>query len=74
MRSLIPLIIIGAFAAIVASLASALRHLARGDDSRRLVRALTWRIALSITLFILLMLAWYAGIIEPHGLDPGTPR
>ena len=70
MRSLIPLIIIGAFAAIVASLASALRHLARGDDSRRLVRALTWRIALSITLFILLMLAWYTGLIAPHGIDP----
>jgi hypothetical protein len=74
MQSLIPLIIIGAFAAIIASLASALRHLARGGDSRRLLRALTWRIGLSIALFVLLMLAWYAGIIEPHGLDPRAPR
>lgn len=63
------LFIIAVFAAIVASLASALRQLARGGDSRRLLRALTWRIGLSIALFVLLMLGWYLGFIEPHGLD-----
>jgi hypothetical protein len=67
------LFIIVVFAAILVSLASALRQLARGGDSRRLVRALTWRIGLSVALFALLMLAWYLGIIEPHGLDPGSP-
>jgi hypothetical protein len=67
------LFIILVFAAIVASLASALRQLARGGDSSRLVRALTWRIALSIALFVLLMLAWYLGIIEPHGLEGAAP-
>jgi Protein of unknown function (DUF2909) len=71
MESLIPVLIIGAFIAIVASLGSALRYLVRGaGDSRRLVRALTWRIGLSIALFALLMLAWYTGLIEPHGIDP----
>ena len=68
------LFIIAVFAAIVASLASALRQLARGGDSQRLVRALTWRIGLSIALFVLLMLAWYAGLIEPHGLEGGSLR
>jgi hypothetical protein len=71
MESLIPALVIGAFIAIVASLLSALRHLTRGaGDSRRMVRALTWRIGLSVALFVLLMLAWYTGLIAPHGIDP----
>jgi len=71
MESLIPALIIGVFIAIVASLISALRHLTRGaGDSRRMVRALTWRIGLSVVLFVLLMLAWYTGLIAPHGIDP----
>ena len=71
MESLIPAPIIGVFIAIVVSLGSALRHLTRGaGDSRRMVRALTWRIGLSVALFILLMLAWYTGLIAPHGIDP----
>ena len=30
--------------------------------------ALTIRIGLSVALFLLLMIAWYAGLISPHGL------
>jgi len=75
MRSLLPTLIIGAFVVIIASLASALWHLVRGaGDSRRMVRALTWRIGLSIALFVFLMIAWYTGLIEPHGVDPMGPR
>ncbi|HSY07351.1 MAG TPA: twin transmembrane helix small protein [Steroidobacteraceae bacterium] len=75
MNSLFTVLIIGALIAIVASLASALRHLVRGaGDSRRMVRALSWRIGLSIALFVLLMLAWYTGLIEPHGIDPMKVR
>jgi hypothetical protein len=57
--------------AIVASLGSALFHLSRGtaEDSRKLARALTVRISLSILLFALLMLAWYFGLITPHPLQ-----
>jgi hypothetical protein len=33
-----------------------------------MARALTVRIGLSLALFILLMLAWYAGLIKPTGL------
>ena len=71
MQSLIQLLVLGALAAIVVSLGTGLYHLARGggeEDSRKLVRALTWRIAISIALFALLMLAWYFGLIAPHGL------
>jgi Protein of unknown function (DUF2909) len=75
MESLIPALVIGTFIAIVASLVSALRHLTRGaGDSRRMVRALTWRIGLSVALFVLLMLAWYTGLIAPHGIDPMGAR
>jgi fructose-specific phosphotransferase system IIC component len=71
MKSLLPILIIGGLVVIVASLLSALWYLVRGaGDSRRMVRALTWRIGLSIALFLLLMLAWYSGLIAPHGVDP----
>jgi hypothetical protein len=71
MDSLLRLGIIVVFLAIVASLGSALFHLVRAQgDSRKLARALTIRVSLSLLLFILLMLAWYAGLIAPHGLQP----
>ncbi|MGA1437436.1 MAG: DUF2909 domain-containing protein, partial [Ilumatobacteraceae bacterium] len=37
-------------------------------DSKKMVRALTLRIGLSITLFLLLMGAWALGIIQPHSM------
>jgi hypothetical protein len=71
MQSLLPILIVGALIVIVATLGSALVHLVRGaGDSRRMVRALTWRIGLSVALFVLLMIAWYTGLIAPHGVDP----
>jgi hypothetical protein len=71
MQSLIRLVIIAALIAIVASLGSALFHLSRGGehDSAKMARALTLRIALSIGLFALLMLAWYVGLIAPHAVQ-----
>jgi len=67
MDLVIRIFVIGVLIAIVASLGSALYHLARGKgDSQKMVRALTIRIALSLALFVLLMLAWYAGLISPH--------
>lgn len=66
------IVVLIALAAIVASLGSALYHLSRGtqQDSAKLVRALTVRIALSIALFALIMIAWYAGLITPHSVIP----
>jgi hypothetical protein len=65
-------VVLIALAAIVVSLGTALYHLSRGtqQDSAKLVRALTIRIALSLALFALIMIAWYAGVITPHGVVP----
>ena len=35
-----------------------------------MVNALTVRIALSVLLFVLLLVAWWSGLIEPHGARP----
>ena len=54
---------------IVGSLASALVYLFKDDnDSRRTVRALTVRISLSVSLFILLLIADAMGLVQPGGL------
>ncbi|MBE2295481.1 MAG: twin transmembrane helix small protein [Phycisphaerales bacterium] len=55
---------------ILASLGSGLVFLIRGgaQDNHRLVKALTVRIVLSISLFALLILAYATGLISPHGL------
>ena len=78
MGSLLRLVVIGLLIAIVASLGSALRHLSRGtgaEDSRKMARALTIRISLSLALFALLIIAWYMGLISPHALQsPGPVR
>jgi len=66
---LIRITILIVLVAIVASLGSALFQLSRSTgDSRKLARDLTIRIALSVVLFLLLMLAWHFGLIAPHGL------
>jgi hypothetical protein len=57
------------FVAILASLGVALVALFRpGDHSQTLLRALTIRVGLSVAFFLLLMLGWYSGLLEPHGL------
>ncbi len=79
MESLVRLLVLALLIAIVVSLGSALRHLSRGSteqDSRKMARALTIRISLSLLLFALLVIAWYMGLITPHGLQsiPGAVR
>ena len=55
---------------ILYSLGTALFHMARGKgDPQRVVRALTWRIALSVALFALIVLAYYMGWIEPNQVE-----
>ena len=59
---------------ILASLASGMIYMLRDrGNSERAVKALTVRIGLSVTLFILLMIAFATGMIEPHGLFPPQP-
>ena len=59
------------FVAILASLGVALVALFRpGDHGGTLLRALTIRVGLSVAFFLLLLLGWWLGILEPHGLRP----
>jgi len=61
------LLVVGILLAILISLGSALFHLTTGKgDSGKMVRALTWRIGLSLGLFLLLLFAWSQGWIQPH--------
>lgn len=68
---LVKLIVLLMLLAIVVSLGSALWQLARGTgDSSKMLRALTWRIALSVLVFALLSLAYWKGLITPHQVTP----
>ena len=65
----IRLAVLSTLAAILLSLAAALYYLTTGKgDSGPMLRALTWRVGLSIALFALLALAAKLGWIAPHGL------
>lgn len=56
---------------ILASLGLALRRLIKDrGESTGTVRALTWRIGLSLALFLLLILGIASGVIVPHGVTP----
>jgi len=60
-------IVIVVLIAILASLGSALVAMLRGRSGLTL-QALALRVALSIGLFVFLMIAYATGLISPHGL------
>lgn len=67
-----------AFAIILAALASAgvfmVRRPREGsgiDERSRMARALTVRIGVSVAVFVLLLLSWAMGWIQPTGLPAG---
>jgi len=65
----LPVLIVLGF--IVFSLFEGMYFLAKDDgdvNKTRVVKALTIRIVLSLTLFALLVLGYFAGILEPHGM------
>lgn len=65
MKIIIIMILIG----IIASLARALYYLVKKQEpSSKMVKALTWRISLSIGLFVLVIFAFLMGWIQPHGI------
>ncbi len=72
-------VIILAFLAILASLGSALFFMMRrpdaaqddGERGKKMFRALALRVALSITLFICILIAAKLGYIHPTGWQPG---
>ncbi|HFD10885.1 MAG TPA: twin transmembrane helix small protein [Crenotrichaceae bacterium] len=69
-------LIIILFIAIFFSLFSALVFFLKGTDqqdkskNKRMAQALTVRISLSIGLLVILLIAYAAGIIKPHGIRP----
>lgn len=72
MTLFIKIIIVLFLLLILFSLGSALYFLVRDKgDSDRMVKALTWRIALSLFLFFLLFIAFALGWIHPHGVTGG---
>jgi len=65
----VPVIII--LGLIVFSLAQGMYYLAKDDgdeDKTRVVKALTVRIVLSLTLFLLLIVGYLIGVLQPYGL------
>jgi hypothetical protein len=68
-------LIIGiAFLGILVSLAAAGLFMLKSDDRQgktdHMARALTLRIGISVTLFLLILLLWSLGIIRPTGIIP----
>ena len=63
-------VVLVALVLILGSLAKALFHLSGNSpgDDRKMVRALAWRIGLSVALFALLIVGYYQGWIEPTHL------
>jgi len=71
---LIKALIVIALLAIIVSLGSGMLFLVKDKgQGNRTVRALTIRIALSVSLFALLMLGIATGHIKPHGIYPSSP-
>lgn len=65
MKALMVIALLGA----VVSLGQAMFAMAGGpQNSGRVLKALTWRISISVALFVALMLAWKLGWIEPTGM------
>lgn len=59
---------------ILVSLGQAMYYLVKDQGSQeRTVRALSWRIGLSLGLILLLFLGYGVGLIQPHGLPPESP-
>jgi Protein of unknown function (DUF2909) len=67
---LVKILIVITLALILGSLFSALYYLMKGDTSERTVKALTWRICLSLALFLLIMLGFSTGVIGPPNPHP----
>lgn len=66
---LVKIVVILIFLLIVGSLASALFHLLTTKNSNdKTVRALTYRIGLSVLAFIMLIISAKLGWIQPHGI------
>lgn len=66
MKLLVLVFIVAILAALGSAMFALIRHRGASD---RVVRSLTIRVALSIGLFLLLMLAYWMGWIQPHAVN-----
>jgi len=68
-------LIAAAFAVILGALFLAGVYMVRGKDgesrSGRMMRALAVRVAVSVALFVCILVAWRLGWIHPGGIAPG---
>lgn len=63
---IVHIVLIVLFLIVVGALFQALFYLVHDrGDSKRTVKALTIRIALSVFLFVLLLVLWAAGVLKP---------
>lgn len=62
------IVILSLLLVVLISLGSALVAMTKGDTSDKMVRALSWRIGLSVGIFMLLLIGQAMGFITPHGL------
>jgi len=69
------LLVLILFLIVLASLGSSLFFMIqdKGKTSRP-VKALTVRISASVALFVVLIVGYFAGYIQPHGLYPDAPQ
>jgi len=68
---LFKIVILILFAGIFISLAGGLFFLAKDKgQSRRTIYSLTTRVVLSVSLFVLLLIGYATGLIQPHGIMP----
>lgn len=72
------LLIVMLLAVLVALASAGVFMLKRGTDTsdpaardRRMARALAVRVALSVTLFLLILLGWFMGWVKPSGIPVG---
>jgi len=62
--------IVACLLAIVLSMASGLFYLVSDKgESKKMVKALSIRVGLSVLLFVILLIAWSQGLIKPHGFQ-----
>jgi Na+-driven multidrug efflux pump len=62
-------VVIAMLVLIIASLGSALYYMLRGrQDPKKIARALSMRVGLSVLLFLMLMAGWLLGLWQPGRL------
>jgi Protein of unknown function (DUF2909) len=66
--------IVGVLAALGSAGVFMLRRPKPGEEKRpdnRMARALALRVAISVTLFVIILVSWYMGWISPKGIPSG---